>query len=212
MVSARMALGGKEEGEGEGEGEDPKEGKATLRSVPGDLLLPPASARSPLPPNGVLRLEGKLKEVVEVCSGAADAGAAAASSIVVPLPGGVTNALIRGNALWRGIAEEALRRCGVDAEREGPDSRGDSSGDDLLSIFESRCIGLKCCRLRGDLRHLICQPVGDMVPPEVVVSGGGGGASGGDNELAVRFRFQLPSGSYATCALRQLLHSDLVMG
>ena len=145
-------------------------------------------------------------------------GCGDASSIVVPMPGSKTNAMIRESALWRGIAEEALKCCEAELGREqvsGESMAADPvgvGGSDILSIFESRCEGLKCCRLRGDLRCLTCKPVGEVSSPEIVTKAGGGGAAEAQNELAVRFRFQLPSGSYATCALRQLLHNDLVMG
>lgn len=211
MASARMILGGKQEG---------GDGEKTVCALPGDLLLSPSPPRPNRSQGDGSLLDHKMKDVAVYSGAAADgsADAASASSIVVPMPGSATNALIRGNPLWRGIAEDALRRCDIEAGRErGMD--GGASNVDPLSIFESPCTGLKCCRTRGDLRHLLCKPVGDLVPPEVVAAaadsgghGGGRAAEVSGDTLAIRFRFQLPSGSYATCALRQLLHSDVVMG
>ena len=100
----------------------------------------------------------------------------------IPAPGWHTNEYIRSDALMREVAEGVL-------------------GKDGLDIFDrSKTSPLKPCRLKGTFRRLIIVPKDVSAKCTIHPS-----IEDGTPENTITLVFSLPAGSYATCAIREML-------
>ena len=103
----------------------------------------------------------------------------------LPTPGWETNERIRNNPVLSAAAESVL-------------------GKDGISIFEkSKSAKLAACRLRGNNRRLIVVPKDVKVERTVHAS-----MEDGTPQDTITLSFSLPPGSYATCAIRELMGVD----